>query len=142
MTRPGKPGLAGVIHMSRRAVVKRSSLLIVLGVLLSLFAVGQQARSLTISEPIHLGVASQFTPGQPVSCSVQLTSGPTQITIYSSPAGAVSYSGSVATASATVSATTSSSASGPITVYLKTDGAQICSTVTSGTVNSPKPLPQ
>jgi len=125
--------------MSRRAVVKRSSLLIVLGVLFSLFAVGQKARSLTISEPIHLGVSSQFTPGQPLSCNVQITSGPSQITIYSSPAGAVSYSGSVATASATVSATTSAGTSGPVTIYVRTDGAQTCSTMTNGTVNSPKP---
>jgi hypothetical protein len=128
--------------MSRRASAIRTALFVALGVFISLFAVGQKARSLQIAEPIHLAANSTFTPGQPLSCSVQLTSGPSQVTIYSQPLGAVSFNGSVSSSTATVSAATSSTATGTITLYVKTDGAQTCSTMTTATLGSVAPMPQ
>jgi hypothetical protein len=120
----------------------RTSFLVFSGVLISLFAVGQKARSLQIAEPIHLATSSTFMAGQPLACSVQLTTSPAQVTIYSSPLGAVSYSGSVASSTATVSAKTSPTVTGPITIYLKTDGAQTCSTMATATAGTTSPMTQ
>jgi len=130
--------------MSRRATAIRTSLFVVSGVFVSLFAVGQKARSLQIAEPIHLGVSSRYTAGQPLACSVQLTSGPSQVTIYSQPLGAVSFTGSIDSSTATVSAVTSPNATGSVTVYLKTSGTQTCSTVSYANVapGSNTPMPQ
>lgn len=76
---------------------------------------------------------TSVTPGQALDCEVQLNGGPEVASIYSSPAGAVSWSGSISNGNkVTVHATTASSISTPtVTVYLVTDGA----TTVSASVN-------
>lgn len=68
---------------------------------------------------------TSITPGQALDCDVQLEGGPEAATIYSYPAGAVSWSGIIQNGNVTrVSATTASSITqSSVTLYLVTDGA-------------------
>jgi len=72
-------------------------------------------------QPIFIDSANSVVAGSALSVGVGVQ-GPTSITIYSDPVGAVSYSGTVDSTTATVSAATDPNASGPVTVYLATDG--------------------
>lgn len=86
-----------------------------------------------IYEPIYISAQQPISAGIPLPCSVGLTGGPSDITISSDPAGAVSYSGTVSGSSSTVNATTDPNLAPntPVTVYLQTDGSTVVNTYTT-----------
>lgn len=95
-------------------------------------------RGLGFHEPIIITGPKTFAPGDPLPCNVTLDGGPEQITIYSDPPGAVSFTGALNGATGTVQASTSASTTpGTVTVYLITDGATVVSTTTNAAVNAP-----
>lgn len=119
------------ILLRRRALSARSTSIVLAcaACAVGVMAFTKSAQSGGFYEPIFLTAnAASATPGQPLSCTVQLTGGPEHITVYSSPAGAVSYSGTVSSATATFTASTSSTSFGSATVYVVTDGQQVAST--------------
>lgn len=73
-----------------------------------------------------------------MGCSVGLTGAPATVTIYSDPPGAVTFQGTVSQVSQTVWASTDPNLdSRVVTVYVKTDGAQIVSTQASVATTEP-----
>ena len=81
------------------------------------------AHSLTEFQPIDIATEGELVPGEPLDCRIELQGGPATVTVYSDPPGAVSFSGTVTQATSVVQATTSEDISGPVTLYLVTDGA-------------------
>jgi hypothetical protein len=83
-------------------------------------------------EPLGIVAQDQLVPGQALPLNVTLE-GPSSITVYSDPPGAVQYTGNLDSSSGTINATTSSFVpNGPVTVYLETDGATVVATTTNG----------
>ena len=98
------------------------------------------AHSRSMYEPLGIAVDAPITAGYAVPVSLSLE-GPAPVTIYSDPPGAVTYSGDVNSSSATVFAETSSDApSGPIAVYVETDGASTVGTLASVQSSTSVPL--
>lgn len=76
-------------------------------------------------QPIFEYTSNAVVEGQPLDVTIGLSSGGTDVTIYSSPLGAVYYQGHVEADVTTVSANTEVSDlehGTPVTIYVETDG--------------------
>ena len=93
-------------------------------------------------QPIFEYTSNAIVEGQPLEVTVGLTSGGTNVTIYSSPLGAVYYQGHVEADVTTVAANTDVSglANGtPVTVYAETDGSTVVAAETYVSRNTQNP---
>ncbi len=118
--------MKAIITSQNRRLVKSLVLSLIAGLTLTGTVLNApQAVARVFGIPIDVDPRSAIVPGQPLPVAVHLTEA-SNITITSSPAGYVSYSG-YANANATVNATTSPNASGIVTIYLTTPGSQAVS---------------
>jgi hypothetical protein len=88
------------------------------------------ARGGDFVEPIDLVAPPSYTPGTTINVQVQTTGAPSEVHIYSNPPGAVSYDGSISTASATIPVATDPNTSGDVTIYFSTGGQQVVAETT------------
>jgi hypothetical protein len=109
---------------NKRTAKAVAALSLAFGLTLTAGTLGLSTASARIgAQPVDVDPKAPINPGSALAVGVQLT-GASNITIYSSPLGAVSYSG-YANATDTVYAATSASDTGTVTVYLETDGTTI-----------------
>jgi hypothetical protein len=96
-----------------------------------LVGVFQPVQGGDILEPILEIAPPSYTAGDNIPVYVEATGGPTNVYLYSNPPGAVSYSGSINSASGTLTVPTNPNITGDVTIYFSTGGQQVVSSTSN-----------